>query len=143
MDFRPSRAITIQLQEEQRCQLAAPETIRAACLRPEVLAFDILHEGRLVGFAQLRQFDAGAWFLWNYAIDKFCQGQGLGRTALMDLIALMKARHGLRLLTTTYLFGNEAAQRLYEGLGFVETGVVAEEGCHEVNMELLVEDVWT
>lgn len=61
----------------------------------------------------------------------------------MDLIALMKARHGLRLLTTTYLVGNEAAQRLYEGLGFIETGVVAEEGCHEVNMELLAEDVWT
>lgn len=76
MDFRPSRAINIQLQEEQRSQLAAPETIRTACLRPEVLAFDILHEGRLIGFAQLRRFDAGAWFLWNYAIDKFCQGLG-------------------------------------------------------------------
>lgn len=38
-------------------------------------------------------------------------------------------------LTTTYTWGNEQAKHMYESVGFKETGVVNENGVHEVNME--------
>ena len=37
-------------------------------------------------------------------------------------------------MTTTYVFGNVYAKRMYESVGFVETDVVDEPDCHEVNM---------
>lgn len=42
----------------------------------------------------------------------------------------------MRVLWTTYIWGNHAARRLYERVGFVETDVVEEEDIHEVNMVL-------
>lgn len=139
MDFIPSQSIKIHLQEDQGRQLCTPDAIRKACTRPDILAFDILSQGHIIGFAQLCRFDEGTWFLWNYAMDSAWQGQGLGKAALSELIALMKARHGLRRMVTTYLFGNAPAKHLYESVGFVETDVVDEPDCHEVNMALNVE----
>ena len=38
-------------------------------------------------------------------------------------------------MTTTYIWGNEQAKHVYEKVGFVETSVVDEPNCHEVNMK--------
>ena len=46
----------------------------------------------------------------------------------------MQERYGLHSITTTYIWGNTVAAHLYESLGFVETDVVDEPDCHEVNM---------
>ncbi|MCR5422065.1 MAG: hypothetical protein K6E74_00295 [Bacilli bacterium] len=46
----------------------------------------------------------------------------------------MKEQYEATEMTTTYLFGNEHAKYIYEKVGFVETDVVDEEDCHEVNM---------
>jgi diamine N-acetyltransferase len=46
----------------------------------------------------------------------------------------MKEKYGARCFTTTYIWGNEQAKRVYEKVGFVETDVVNEDGIHEVNM---------
>ena len=40
----------------------------------------------------------------------------------------------MSVLTTTYKAGNERAKKLYKKIGFIETDVVEEEDCHEVNM---------
>ena len=37
-------------------------------------------------------------------------------------------------ITTTYIYGNDHAKHIYEKVGFVETDVVDEPDCHEVNM---------
>ena len=62
------------------------------------------------------------------------QRRGYGRKALGALIRLMQERYGLHSMTTTYIWGNTVAAHLYESLGFVETDVVDEPDCHEVNM---------
>ena len=46
----------------------------------------------------------------------------------------MKTHHDAKEITTTYIYGNEHAKHVYEKVGFVETDVVDEPDCHEVNM---------
>lgn len=108
--------------------------IGRAVQREDTVAFDIWDENQLVGFVLLRKFQEGEWFLWEYVIDCAMQRRGYGRKALGALIRLMQERYGLHSITTTYIWGNTVAAHLYESLGFVETDVVDEPDCHEVNM---------
>ena len=48
----------------------------------------------------------------------------------------MASHYDVKQFTTTYVWGNEQAKRLYEAVGFVETDVVEEEDYKEVNMKL-------
>ena len=46
----------------------------------------------------------------------------------------MKDTYNMLEMTTTYIYGNEHAKHIYEKIGFVETDIVDEVDCHEVNM---------
>ena len=136
MEFIASKGSKVSVTEEQEAFVCSKETIlKIIEENPEtVLAFDIVHEGAVIGFALLHRFQKDGWFLWDYAIDKEFQNRRLGTRALKELIALMRENHGAEVLTTTYIMGNEQARRLYERAGFVTTDVVDEDDCHEVNM---------
>ena len=82
----------------------------------------------------VRKFDEGSYFLWNYAIDYKYQNQNYGTLALLEFIRFMKESFRMSKMTTTYIYGNEHAKHIYEKLGFTETDIVDEDGCHEVNM---------
>ena len=66
--------------------------------------------------------------------DENHQNQHKGTQALTEFIEYMKVNHDAREITTTYIYGNEHAKHVYEKVGFVETDVVDEPDCHEVNM---------
>jgi len=132
--FEPSRSMKISVLPEQEKQLSSKERIQEACTQKNVLAFDIYRNDRLIGFAMVRKFDKGQYFLWNYAIDYHYHIKHYGTEALVDFISFMKNTYGASVITTTYLRGNEHAKHLYEKIGFGETDVVNEDGCHEVNM---------
>ncbi|MCR8968439.1 GNAT family N-acetyltransferase [Facklamia sp. 7083-14-GEN3] len=134
--FEKSAKLKINLTNDQRRQLSSIEKIKNGCMQDNVIAYDIYNEGELVGFVMARQYSREGWFLWNYAIDKNYQGQGIGYRALVELLKLIKEKFKASLISTTYIYGNEAARKLYEKVGFVETDVVEELGCHEVNMLL-------
>ncbi len=134
MLFQPSKAMKVSVLPEQEKQLSSMERIRVACEQENVLAFDIYSEDLLIGFAMLRQFDKGAYFLWDYAIDHKFQNRHYGTTALLALIDFMKETHNMTKMTTTYIWGNEHAKHIYEKVGFTQADVVDEEDCHEVNM---------
>lgn len=51
---------------------------------------------------------------------------------------MLKKEYGVKKMTTTYLWGNEHAKHVYEKVGFVETDVVDEPDCHEVNMKWIL-----
>ncbi len=53
----------------------------------------------------------------------------------------MIAHYPVREFTTTYVWGNEHAKRLYESVGFVETDVVEEADYKEVNMHRKVSEI--
>lgn len=134
MIFTPSSEIKVSVLPEQREWVGTPEMIGRAVQREDTVAFDVWDENQLVGFVLLRKFQEGEWFLWEYVIDCAMQRHGYGRKALGALTRLMQERYGLHSMTTTYIWGNTVAAHLYESLGFVETDVVDEPDCHEVNM---------
>ena len=134
MRFQPSSTMKISVLPEQEKQLSSKEKIEAACIEENVLAFDIYLDELLIGFAMVRKFSEGAYFLWNFAIDGQYQNQKYGTAALIELIDFMKCTYQMSKMTTTYIWGNEHAKHIYEKVGFQETDIVDEDGCHEVNM---------
>ena len=132
MLFQPSKAMKVSVLPEQEKQLSSKDRIRMACQQENVLAFDIYSEDLLIGFAMLRQFDKGAFFLWEYAIDHKFQNRHYGTTALLALIRFMRETYNMTEMTTTYKQGNEHAKHIYEKVGFTQTDVI-EDYC-EVNM---------
>ena len=64
----------------------------------------------------------------------FDQNKHKGTVALKKFIDLMRIRYDAKVITTTYIYGNDHAKHIYEKMGFEETDVVDEQDCHEVNM---------
>ena len=85
----------------------------------------------------LREFKRGCFFLWDFAIDSKFQNKGLGAKALTELVLFMKKNYNMKIMTTTYIKGNNHAKYIYEKVGFKETDVVDEPDCKEVNMVYL------
>lgn len=135
--FVPSASMKVELLPGQEKWLSTPEKIAKQTQRQDVEAFAIYRGEELVGFALLRQLEDDTWFLWDYAIGKDCQNQGLGTAALEELIALFQREKGLKKMVTTYLWGNGPAKQLYEKVGFRQFQVWDEPGCHEVDLEYI------
>ena len=139
MRFETSMEMKIDLLPGQEEELCTKETIIKIMEKgdPNVIAFDIFDDDdNLIGFAMFEFSEKWGFFLWNYAIDAKYQRRGLGTKALKELIEYMTANYNAKAFSTTYMWGNEAAKRMYERVGFVETDVVEEEDFKEVNMEL-------
>ena len=139
MRFVLSKEMKITLTNDQQEHLCTKENIKIIALKKGVLTFDIYEYESLIGFAQLYEYEASCYFLWNYAIDINYQNKHLGTKALKELIIFLKNNYDLKEMTTTYIFGNDIAKHVYEKVGFVETDVVDEDGVHEVNMKYVVE----
>ena len=126
----------IELEPEQEEMLSSKETIRKIIAKhpKTVLAFDIYEKEELIGFVLVHRFAKRKYFLWEYAIDIKFQNRHKGTQALKEFIAFMKNNYDVTEITTTYIYGNEHAKYIYEKVGFIETDVVDEPDCHEVNM---------
>ncbi|MBR6028741.1 MAG: GNAT family N-acetyltransferase [Clostridia bacterium] len=140
MRFIPSTEMKITLAPDQAEMLSSAETIREIIREnpDRVMAFDIFDGGQLIGFVLVDRFEERKYFLWEYAIDTRFQNRHRGTQALAEFIDLLALRYGAAEITTTYLFGNEHAKHVYEKVGFVETDMVDEPDCHEVNMAYAV-----
>ncbi|MDO4799943.1 MAG: GNAT family N-acetyltransferase [Bacillota bacterium] len=134
MHFKISKEMKVRVHPDQEKLISSKDSIVKACQQEDVIAFDIYKDDFIIGFAMLRNYCEGCFFLWDYAIDCSFQNQGWGTAALADLIEFLGKEYSLKKLTTTYVWGNEHARHIYEKLGFIETEIVDEEGCHEVNM---------
>ncbi|MBO7078207.1 MAG: GNAT family N-acetyltransferase [Bacilli bacterium] len=136
MEFVKSKEMKINLTLAQSKMLSTKEDIKIIIKDnpTTVKAFDIYDNKELIGFVLVYEFEEKKYFLWEYAIDISCQNQGRGTKALIEFIDYMKDSFGATELTTTYVYGNEVAKHVYEKVGFIETSVVDEPDCHEVNM---------
>ena len=112
--FKPSKSMKVTVLPEQEKQLSSKENIASACLKENVLAYDIYLQDLLIGFVMVRKFDEGSYFLWNYAIDRKYQNQNYGTVALSAFIRFMKDTNNMLEMTTTYIYGNEHAKHIYE-----------------------------
>lgn len=134
MLFQPSKSMKVTVLPKQENQLSSKDKIASACLKEDVLAYDIYSQDLQIGFVMVRKYDEGSYFLLNYAIDYKYQNQNYGTVALLEFIHFMKDTYDMAKMTTTYIWGNEHAKHLYEKIGFLETDIIDEVGCHEVNM---------
>ena len=132
--FIKSSSMKVKVLKEQEKFLSAKDRIENAIKMDNVLAFDIYDKDLLIGFAMLKEFDNGCFFLWNFAIDYKYQNKGYGINVLKELIIFMKNNYNLHTITTTYVYGNDKVKYIYEKIGFIETSVVCENNIHEVNM---------
>ncbi len=142
MTFTRSTEMKISLTPEQAEMLSTKEDIKKIIKdNPDtVMAFDIYDGNDLVGFVLVHRFEKQKYFLWEYAIDVRHQNKHKGTKALSEFIGFLKAHYNAREITTTYIYGNDQAKHVYEKVGFVETDVVDEPDCHEVNMAYTVQD---
>lgn len=136
MKFISSSGMKITLTPDQEKMLSTKEDIKTIIRdNPDtVMAFDIFDGNDLIGFVLVHRFGKGKYFLWEYGIDIRHQNQHKGTKALVEFLSYMKNHHNAGEITTTYLYGNDHAKHIYEKVGFTETDVVDEPGCHEVNM---------
>ena len=142
MIFVNSTEMKIELTPEQSKMLSTKEDIKRIIRdNPDtVMAFDIMDEENLIGFVLVHRFEERKYFLWEYAIDIRFQNQHRGTQALIAFIDYMKTRYDAKEITTTYIYGNDHAKHVYEKVGFIETDVVDEPDCHEVNMAYYIND---
>lgn len=88
--------------------------------------FGILVGGKVVGVCALAHA-ATRCKLFHFLIDRSCQGRGYGRAAMTAIIEhLRRERPACEDLVLTVHPRNEPAQRLYDSLGFRDTGETLE-----------------
>ena len=132
--FVKSKSMKIEVLENQEKFLSNQEKIKNSLNRADVIAFDIFNNQTLIGFVMLKKFDVGCYFLWDFAIDYRYQNKNYGTESLKELIKYMNKKYQMHTMTTTYTYGNNHAKHIYEKIGFIETDIVNDNECHEINM---------
>ncbi len=113
-DFKITKEMNISLNDEQYKQISSKDNIRKTLELNKAIGFDIMNDNEIVGFAMLRKYDEGCYFLWDYAIDSKYQNKHYGSNALIELIEYFKSNYSLKEMSTTYIDGNSIAAHVYE-----------------------------
>ena len=105
---------------------------QAYVYRETAFPFAVYSDQEVVGFIMMGFYEAKNYYtLWKLLIDRDHQHKGFGRKALELGIAFLKDCFDAREIYTGVIPGNINAKKLYESVGFRETGVF------ENNMEEL------
>ncbi len=136
MEFVKSQGFKVNLESCQLRFLSSEEKIAQLLDDPNNIAYDIYDGEQLIGFALLNEFKAGEWFLWNFAIDREFQGQGLGRKVFTELIQLLKQDLNAKTLSTTCKSDNIRALSFFRLSGFEVFEIVDEDDIHETNLKM-------
>lgn len=94
-------------------------------------AFLIYNDCTPVGMGLYYDLD-DSYDLSQLFIDERYQGKGYGRAAIGLILDMLRADRKYETVKLCYIDGNDAARKLYEGFGFVET----ERDEDEIVMEL-------
>lgn len=111
--------------DQERFVASNADSIADAYVERSFVPLAVYAGDDLVGFAMYGQDpETNRWWIIRMMIDERFQRRGFGRAAMVDLIKLMREQHG----TTSIRLGvdpaNHGAIRLYESLGFRDTGEV-------------------
>jgi diamine N-acetyltransferase len=104
------------------------DSIANAYVEPTFVPLAIYAGDALVGFAMYGQHPrTGAWWVIRLMIDRAHQGQGYGRAAMEEVIAMMAERVGCEEIVTSFNPANAVALGLYTSLGFQPTGEIEDD----------------
>ncbi len=68
--------------------------------------------------------DATTWWIIRLMIAPAYQGRGVGRSAMQQIIAMLRLMPNCRAIDISFVPANKGAKHLYEQLGFKDTGKV-------------------
>ena len=118
--------IGFQLNDDQKHYVANPSVIlaRAWAYRDyRSKAFVIYADETPVGMAMYYDIeDPEGYDFSQFFIDSRYQGNGYGKEAARQVLEMMRADGKFDKVWLCYIEGNEAARKMYEGLGFKDTG---------------------
>ena len=98
--------------------------------------FAVYEDDTIVGFIMMGYYDVKSYYtLWKFMIDVRYQNKGYGRKALEQGIQYLRDRFGVTEIYTGVVPGNTVAKKLYESVGFKDTGLL-ELGMEEMRLEL-------
>ena len=90
---------------------------------PAYVPLAIYHDGTMVGFVMYGRESDGSYWISRLMIDREHQRKGDGRAAMREVIERLKQELDCEEIVLGYAPDNVAARKLYESLGFEETGL--------------------
>ena len=90
---------------------------------PTYVPLAIYHDETMVGFVMYGREPDGSYWISRLMIDRDHQGRGYGRAAVLEVIERLKREPDCKEIVLGYTPDNVAAKKLYESLGFEETGL--------------------
>ena len=98
--------------------------------------FAVYDDSTMVGFIMMGYYEVKSYYtLWKFMIDSRYQNKGYGRRALELGIQFLQNRFNVSEIYTGVVPGNFVAKKLYESVGFVDTGLI-ELGMEEMRLTL-------
>ena len=120
------KVLSLRINDDQAGYVSstAESLAQAYVYRETAFPFAVYSDGEIVGFIMMGYYEAKQYCtLWKLLIDRKHQHKGYGRKALELGIAFLKDRFHAREIYTGVIPGNANAQKLYESVGFMETGL--------------------
>lgn len=119
--------MAMELPAHQRDFLASNAfSIAQAKFYADYIPRGICHQGRPAGFLlydRQANGNAGEYAIYRFMVDYAQQGKGIGRQAMSLLLAELRARPDVKLITICYKPDNANARAFYRSFGFEEVGL--------------------
>lgn len=112
---------------EEQCgfvSTTAESLAQAYVYQDTAFPFAIYDDETIVGFIMMGYYKEKEYYtLWKLLVDKEHQHKGYGRRALELGISFLKENYQVKDIYTGVSPGNDVAKKLYESVGFQETGL--------------------
>lgn len=112
--------------EEHRATTVAATAVRLGSGSGENFVLGAFVDGQLAGLAGFfrppEQKTRHKGRVWGVYVKPEQRGQGIGRALMLELLQRARLQPGLEQVTLTVADGQDAARRLYLGLGFEVSG---------------------
>lgn len=126
--------LALRTKEEQAgfVSTTAESLAQAYVYHETAFPFAVYNDQTVVGFIMMGYYGEKQYYtLWKLLIDRDCQSRGYGKAALELGIAFLKDHFPVNGIYTGVLPENNAAKRLYQSVGFEDTGLF-ENGMQEM-----------
>ncbi|MBP5609043.1 MAG: GNAT family N-acetyltransferase [Lachnospiraceae bacterium] len=130
--------LALKVDESQRSFVSSNgDSLAQAYVYPETaFPFAVYEDSTIVGFIMMGYYEVKSYYtLWKFMIDSRYQNKGYGRKALELGIRYIQNRFNASEIYTGVVPGNFVAKKLYESVGFEDTGLV-ELGMEEMRLTL-------
>ena len=135
--YNLDEVLALKVDENQKGFVSSPaESLAQAYVYADTaFPFAVCIEQGIVGFIMMGYYGEKAYYtVWKLLIDRKYQGRGYGKRALELGIAFLKERFNIREVYTGVLPENHTARKLYQSVGFEDTGLY-ENGMLELRLE--------